>query len=89
MDKLKISGGPDRKAFGKNNIIPMNMSDDSFWDTPAHLNTIDEDCKSGKIIDLIIVSRYKGSLVIHWRGNSPMTTALGMLEWAKTQVIED
>ncbi len=90
MSKPKISGGPDRKAFGIDNVIPVRMGEeDPFWDTPSYLNHIDEECKSGKIEDLIIVHKHEGRLSMHWRGKNPMTTALGMLDWCKDQVKSD
>lgn len=86
----KATGGPDRKAFRGKNIIPVNfLKDDPFWDVPPKLNNIDENCKSGEIKDLMIIERTEDSVRYYWRGNSPMTTGLGMLEYAKEQLLSD
>lgn len=80
----RILGGPQRDAFDIDNVIPTNFTgNDPYAATPGHLNTIDKGCKSGDIKDLIIISRWGDHVKIHWRGTRPLTTALGMLEYAK------
>ena len=84
MEHVKIIGGPERKAYNKKGVIPMNFSEeDPFYDISARLNTLDRKCKSGEIQDLIILVSYGETMTTYWRGNSRRTTALGMLEFAK------
>ena len=67
----------------------MNFSgDDPYWDTPAKLNNIDEDCKKGIIKDLIIIERTNHTVKLYWCGGSPLTTGLGMIEYAKSQLMD-
>jgi len=61
--------------------------DDPYWDIGAVLNTIDGDCRSGKIRDMVIIRRHDDSVNFYWRGISPLTTVLGMIEYAKEQVL--
>jgi len=86
-------GGPERKAFGIDKVVPMNFSgEDPFWDVAPKLNQIEESCRSGEISDLVIIERRvkpTPQVRSYWRGDEPLTTVLGMLEYAKSILIED
>lgn len=84
MGKPEIIGGHERRALNIENVVPLNFSkSDPFWDIPIVLDLIDKGCKSGEISDLIIIIKKEKGIVIKWRGDDPLTTALGMLEYAK------
>jgi len=88
MESPKISGGPERKSFSVTGVVPTSFSkEDPYWDIGAELNTIDGDCRSGKIRDMVIIRRHDDSINFYWRGISPLTTALGMIEYAKEQLL--
>lgn len=83
-----ILGGPERRAFGKENVKPTSFSNsDPFWDIGALCNDLDEYCRSGRVKDLIIISRTENGVRYTWRGCSPMTTILGMMDYAKHMIL--
>lgn len=83
------NGGPERKAFGNDKVIPANFSEkDKFWDLGPKLNEIEEGVRKGKIEDLLIIHRTEGEIWMYWRGKSSMTTGLGMLAWTEKQLLE-
>lgn len=84
----KIAGGPKREAFGNDKVVPITFAEqDNFWDIGAKLNNIEDDVRKGKIQDLMIITREEDGLTMYWRGESPMTTGLGMLAWTERQLL--
>lgn len=77
-----------KEAYGKENVVPVNfLRDNPFYDIGSILTKIEKDINDGEIEDIIIVCRAKDSLRYIWRGESRGTTFLGMLEWAKGQIL--
>lgn len=88
MFRKKITGGPERRSLRRANVTPVNFSsDDPFWDLPVMLNQLEESCRSGDVQDVLIITRDGRGVDWYWRGESPMTTALGMLEYAKDMLL--
>jgi hypothetical protein len=88
--KLKpfVRGGPEMKAFNKPDVIPVGFNIvEPFYDLSAHLTAIKEDVENGTITDLVIIVRRENKFTgwdirTIWRGESPLTTALGMIKYA-------
>ena len=87
--KHKIAGGPKREAFGSDKVIPLDFAkgDDRFWDLGRKLNEIEKAVRKGDIQDLLIIHRENGELCMYWRGESPLSTGLGMLAWTERQLL--
>ena len=76
------------KALKHKDVIKISFGEkDPFFDLPYILDSIDKKCKSGEMEDMVLVLRTKDSVNTIWRGNGPMTTALGMLEYGKARIL--
>ena len=85
----EILGGPERRAFGKDNVHPLNFSEsDPFWDVGKISKNLDKNCREGKVEDFILICRTGDGVEYRWRGKSPMTTVLGMLDYTKDMILD-
>jgi len=66
----------------------MSFSDeDPFWDVGAIANNLDKKCRDGTVLDFILICRTGDDVGYSWRGKSPMTTVLGMMDYAKDMIL--
>ena len=91
--KQKPTGGPRKESFYRENVTPVNFSNgDPFWDLGAVFATVEKRISNDELTDILIIERRKitdSELKLTWRGKDPRTTALGMLEWAKFQLMDN
>lgn len=76
------------EAFCKPDVIPINFNvDDPFNDLSEQLKVIERDVSDGDITDIVIIVRRENEVTGRdirtlWRGENPLTTALGMIKYA-------
>lgn len=88
----KIKGGPERKAFDGENVIPTNFApDDPFWDIAAKCIELERECREGKISDLMIIKIESdgGWYKFTWRGTNRLSTIIGIMEAVKFDLLQD
>ena len=88
--KYKPAGGPERKAYGIDGVVPVNFNDDDpFFDLGLQLNNIQKRVRDGKTVDVILIEKSDGEVRYYWRGRGRMTGAIGALEYVKDMIYEE
>lgn len=89
-NKKQILGGPEKKSFFKDKVVPANFSkSDPFWDFGETFKILEEDIRKGNIEDYIVIVKHKDlGIKSLWRGVHPLSTALGMLSYCQIDLFD-